>query len=572
MVLERRAVGVDLGAQSLKVVELKISGGTAALERSVRIDRAVLEREGVIGSDRQASADARRVDSKRLARVLKSKIAAHRLTARGVGLAVDGTESILRYTHSPPMAPWRLAMAMKFEVDSVQERMGEAVASDFRVLPLRRQVDEQQTILLGLAKEGPLLDVLEALETAGITVAAAVPAPLALCAAWDLFATKADPDAPEDELVLLADLGATSLNMALILNGRLAFARSVRFGGENFTAALAEGLNLETDDAERLKIACGGLQRGLPGVSTETVAPLRGVSGQLVGLLQSSFRFCSSQTGTKLPPLSSLWLTGGGMRLRGLPSYLASSLGGKPVEIFDPGGKDEPDGGSDTGSGGSLALGLGLSSIVLSSSGRPGGNQRDKGIVSLNILPKKYQERRKFRERTFFLYAAAACLVLSLVAQASLALIKSGSAADTLTVLQSKLTDLQGYEQRMLESSEASRMTRARLQRLLKETEPVAFQAFVLDFMARHLRTQAQIQRVNLETVRREDGSGYDYVLAIEGRINNAKHKGREWFRQLRSDLSKHQDRIRRVRVRKAELEGAWYVFEIAVEPNTVSI
>ena len=64
------------------------------------------------------------------------------------------------------------------------------------------------TLLIAQAKEGPLGEILDALEGEGITVAKAVPGAVALFTLEDALGRKPDSDLPEDDLALLADLGA----------------------------------------------------------------------------------------------------------------------------------------------------------------------------------------------------------------------------------------------------------------------------------------------------------------------------------------------------------------------------
>jgi type IV pilus assembly protein PilM len=558
MALHRSVVGLDIGAQAIKAVQVRISGRVARAERSVAIRRAVLEAEGVDLADKAA-----------LARAIRRRLQEARIHPRGVVLGIDGKDSIIRYTHSPPMPPRRLEMVMKYEIDSMAERMGEPLASDFSILPVMREVDDDQNILMGLAKEGPQAELLDALEAAGITVWGAVPAPLGLYGAWDLFGSKADPDAPEDDLLLAADLGAASLNMVLVLNNRLAFARSATFGGDSFTEALAQALRMSPEEAEQVKIRRGGLKEGLPGVVLDTVGPLRGVAGQLLSLVQSTLRFCGTQAGIKLPPITRLWLTGGGMRLKGLPEYLSTALGNKPFELFDPvagaaGEAGTPSKGAE-GPEPSLGLAAGLSAVGLRA------EKERQGAVVLNILPKKYRARRHFRERTLFLHAAAAFLVALLSAQLVHGVLRNANASRTLSELQRQRNELEARKQQMSESIEQSGRTRERINRLLREAEPTAFQAFVLDFLGRHLRPEVQIQRIDLQTRPTDDDRANIYSLVIEGRVNNENRLGLDWILELQTALQQ-EERIRSAEVRDSQPQGAWYSFRIAVEPNTLTL
>jgi len=68
--------------------------------------------------------------------------------------------------------------------------------SDYRVLPVTREEDDDQTVVIGLAKEASLEGLLSDLSAAGISVAKAVPVPLALYSAHSAFGKKPDLESP----------------------------------------------------------------------------------------------------------------------------------------------------------------------------------------------------------------------------------------------------------------------------------------------------------------------------------------------------------------------------------------
>ena len=553
MAFQRTAVGLDLGSKAIKIVQVKISGAEASLERSIVIPRAKIESEGVDPSDPDELAEA-----------LHEAMTSAGVRTGGVVLALDSKDSMVRYTHMPPMASKRLATVMGYEVESVSDRMEEPLASDYSVLPTRRE-DGDQTILLGLAKEEPLIQRLDALEGAGITVARAIPATAALFGAWDLFGTKDDPDSADEDLVLAVDMGASHLHMVLILNNRLAFVRSATFGGDNFTEAIAQQLNLDLTDAERLKVTRGGVDESLRGVAAQTAPPMRSISGQLLGMIQSSVRFCESQAGILLPAVSRLWITGGGMRLRGLPEYLARSLGDKPFKVFEPKG-NEAETGSEASRGASeasLGLALGIGAFGLGS-----GTQK---VLTLNVLPGKYRARRQFRERTVFLYAALAMLVFFLAAQAVHGFVLRSHANERRSQLAAALKELELKRDERDESIARSTQTRTRINRRLREAEPTAFQAFVLHFLADTLRSEFQLLRIALEPVDRENDSGFDYELHIDGQVSDERRNGLTLIRELQESLA-NEERISDARIGPSRSEGPWYTFSLILVPNTFEI
>ncbi len=562
MASKKTAIGLEFGHDAIKAVEIRLSGSQASVARSLTIPRAELSedlRDASPGTGSDAAADA----FGKLAAHVRDEMQKAGFRTFEVVLSIDGAESIIRYNQAPPMPASRLALIMKYEVESVAERMGEPVASDYRVLPTIRD-DGEQTVLLGLAKEDPLGAMLDALERGGISVVAAVPAPLALFGAWDLFGTKADLDSPDDDLVLVADLGRATLDVTLILNNRLVFARSTAFGGENFTEALAGDLGLTRDQAEKVKSRRGGLDDSIRGVDGRTVNPLRSAAGQLLGMLESSLRFGSSQSGVRLPAVTRLWLTGGGMQLRGLPEYLSRALGRTPWELFSIDGRD-----SSAESAPCLALPLGLSGVGLQKA-RSG----DTGVF-LDILPRKYLERRTFKERTRWLWAAGVALVVLLLALSVNAFLKNSAASGTLEQLQTAHQQLQAQQTERDGWIAASSQTRERIRRLLHEADPTAFQAFVLDFMARRLRAEIQLESFDLE-IREvasddDEATAYEYVVVVRGRIDNRTGRAGDWQLELLEALQA-SEQVRHVANVPRSGSRDFQSFEFVLHPNPVSL
>jgi Tfp pilus assembly PilM family ATPase len=555
--MKKSAVSIDLGSHALKVAEIAVSDTGARLERAVYLERSELVADGWEPGNIE-----------QLARMLAARMGDAKIRTKGVCLGIGGQDCMMRYTRIPPVPAWRLKVIMSYETGEVSEKIGEPLASGYRPLQLVREADDDQTILIGLAKEKQLQALLEALEAAGITVDKAVPMPIALQAAHEAFGDKADPDAPEDDLLLLADLGSENLSIALVLNDKLAFARSISFGGKAFTEALSRAAGVEFDAAEKLKVAKGGLDEREKGVHPDTVMPLRTVGGQLLGMLQSSIRFASSQIGMPLPAITRVVVSGGGMRLRGLPSFLAQGLG-KPVAHFEAKGLVAGAGLSQSAAKAlaerpgafAASLGLGLTGLV--------ANTGDPQKGSLSILPTKYQQRREFKDRTLFLYAAAVLLGLLLFARLGHAIYANVAASSVLKDLTTTHTELEAKKQELDNTRRTADARKARLNRLLKESEQTAFQAFVLDTLSHVLRPEIQIEKVHLAADEGAETGGYDYNLRILGRVNNEKRQGLDWILDLQSTL-KAEDRIGSVEEVSSRPDGSWYVFELAIRPNYV--
>jgi len=546
------------------------------LLHAAHVDRSVLCAEAG-GVDPIAEGDFDTV-----ARFLRAQLDEAGIPSRGVVLGLGTQDSMIRYTRIPPLPDWRLEVLMQFERDALVERMEEPVAIVHRVLPQHRVLAQQdgrrkgeeaggppeQTVLVAHAKEEPLEGLLVALERQGVTVSKAVPSALALFALQEFCGLRVDPDTPEDDLLLLVDLGARTLHLALVLNDRPVFARSIAFGGQQFTEGLQSRLRLEAANAERAKVKRGSLDTEDSRALAAAVQPLRTVAGQLLSTLESTTRFAGSQIGVELPPLSRLSFLGGGMRLRGLETYLAKALR-VPGEFFQPQRVEAEDGIAESTAKVlkrewdqfGVSVGLALSGVAEAT--------QPHGVASAGILPTTYARRRRHRERTIFLYAAASLLLVFLLSKLALGWTQNrhaSSVREQLGLRQQELTLLRSeMEQNRLEAERR----RLRLNFLLREAEQTGFEAFVLDRVSRVLRPELQIHAVAWGILPNGEAGKEEFVLKIQGRANNETRLGLRWIRDLQSTLLA-EERIARVEEQSSRPDGGWYTFEFVVFPNYV--
>ena len=551
MALQRTSVGVDLGTHSIKVVQLKVSEKGAFIQNALYFDRATLAARGVDIEDRVA-----------VAALLKSQMVEHRIQTSGVVVGIPGNDSILRYTSIPPVPAWRLKVIMGYEVGEVAERVGENLASDYRVLPIPRELDEDQIILVGLSKEDPLAAMLSDLGSAGIFVEKCIPAPLALSCAHDAFGDHADSDDPDDDLLAVVEIGRSNLNCLLVLNDNLVFARSVSFGGDQFTEAVARDLGLDEARAERIKIEKGSVKIRRGG-DDPVVDALRGCAAQIQGLIQSSVRFCRSQTGVKLGAPSRLVLLGGGARLRGLDEYLRNALR-KPVKMFKPrrvtAVGNLPGAAAEVyaTSPGEFAQSLGLAVAGVRESS-----------LALNIVPERYRERRRFRERTVFLYAAGVLLLLTLLLGTIDAWLQRSAAKGKEAELRDTLAFLDRSRAEMEENAERNGQVRERINRILRESEVGSFQSYVIDLLRKTLPPEIRFTRVKLLAELDENDEDILYDFVFEGAADDSNYEASRLIRELKDRLeSESRIAAALVTIQDAGVRAGKYEFRLVVLPR----
>jgi type IV pilus assembly protein PilM len=307
-------LGVTIGSHSLRAVKLRRKG-----------DKYVLMRVFADRLDESTRPVAGRALDKR----------GFRGSPATVGLT--GRDVIIRYTQVPPVPDWRLRTLMKFEVEEVSQQSGGDVSADYRALKLPdpEGIRDEETILVALARNKHMEELIRSLGSGGLKLAAGVPNSVALFNAFAANATYT-----EEETSLLVNIGATNLDLAIQQGGELIFARNASQGGDAFTQAIEQAFSTSASKAEQMKRAKADVtpkgQARYPDATSEKVAnALMGVAGQLASMIQSTLMIARAQT--RLPDLKidRVLLAGGGASLKGLDLYLKQALD-VPVERFDP--------------------------------------------------------------------------------------------------------------------------------------------------------------------------------------------------------------------------------------------
>lgn len=324
-------------------------------------------------------------------------------------VGVSGRDVNIRYMRVPRVPDWQLRKLMSFEVEEIGGQSGAEVASDFNVLPEMPEIEDEDVVLLGMAREDLLETHDDALSALGAKLDAYMPSSLGLYNAWLRYGVILD------DTVLVANLGHDNIDVILVRGTDLLFARNMSGGGGLFDGAIAERLAVSPSKAEDVKIGHVDLSPGAhfdqptaEKASRACMAP----AGQLLSLLDSTVLFCKSQLKLQGLKIDRVMLCGGAAQLRGLPAYLANGMG-VSVEVFDPFVVVDTSG-LDPASAELLeehksesVVALGLATAA-----------SDPDSYSIEILPAHLRKKREFWGGTAFLVAAAVLGALLLVLRA----------------------------------------------------------------------------------------------------------------------------------------------------------
>lgn len=382
--------GIDLGSSAVKVVAL----------------RRTLGGFKVLGASRRRMPKTPPSEHKTaLVKLLYDAMGSNGRRAGVVGLS--GRDINLQVVQQPNMKPLNYRVMMSYELE---QRQGQAndVYLDYCTLREPDAYFPQYLALIGIGKSSYVDERIDIAARASVDVRDAVPN------AFALYAVHKHGYGTEGGTVMILDLGADNMDIAFVRGGRLIFARNVSSGARVFDATIAGHAGLPAEEGEYLKIAHGTLG---PGASDDedapenrVRAPIRTAAGQLSGLISSSINHARHQLHEKDFAVDKIYLSGGGARVRGLPEYLSGALK-IPVEILDPfRGVDlsalrGPAADHFREVPSDMTVALGLAQIAAGA-----GQGR-----TLSILPAPLRKRRNFFRTTFWLGAAGAALLATLV-------------------------------------------------------------------------------------------------------------------------------------------------------------
>jgi type IV pilus assembly protein PilM len=302
--------GLDIGTSAVKVAELsEAKGGGYTLKSlaSVGLPRDTIG-EGTI-KDPAVVSDAIRECIKKAG-----------ITSTSAVISVSGREAIVKRVPLPKVSAKELADAILLEAEHHIPFAIDEVFLDYQVVG---ETANSMSVVLVATKKVKVLEYVSVVEEAGLD---------AVVVDLDAFAVQNQYElgtsADGGEATALIDIGAAVMKTNVVHGGASIFARDVPFGGNNYTDAIAQRLNIAWEKAEAAK------QGREVGINWDDLVPaLESVSRELSLEVQRTFDYFASTPDSER--ISKIVLSGGCAKLSGLEDFLASSWG-VPVEMAQP--------------------------------------------------------------------------------------------------------------------------------------------------------------------------------------------------------------------------------------------
>jgi type IV pilus assembly protein PilM len=234
-------VGLDVGADSIKVVEAKYGkdGITITGLGMARTPEGVISNEVI-------------VDPKALGAAIKALLAESGIKTKQVTSSVAGqSRVVIRVIEVPKMADQELAETMKWEVERQVPFPPNEVVMDYQPLEKAGSPSGQNMeVLLAVAQEELIQSHCQTLQAAGLKPVAIDIEPLA--AGRSLL--RGSSFGSSTEVVAIVNIGSADTDLGVFENGQLAFpSPPLSIAGESFTREISETLGQTMEQAETTK-------------------------------------------------------------------------------------------------------------------------------------------------------------------------------------------------------------------------------------------------------------------------------------------------------------------------------
>jgi type IV pilus assembly protein PilM len=309
-------IGLDVGSTAVRAAELT-EGSPPAVVRAAQVPIAAGAVENGEVRDVQAVSEA-----------LRELWTRGGFKSRKVWLGVGNQRVVVREIALPTMPEKELRQSLGFQVQEFIPMPVEEAVLDYHLIE-EIEVDGRQMLrLLLVAAQKAMVDTLIAavtgakLEPMGLDLV-----PFAMVRAVGATGAGMELESTGGEAVV--DVGAHVTNIVVHAAGETRFVRILPSGGRDITVAIARGLSVEDEVAERLKR--GEVVEGVEATTAQAQDIAMQRATQFVDEIRSSLEFYTAQTqGARI---DRLLVSGGGSKLAGFIEILRARI---PVDV-EPG-------------------------------------------------------------------------------------------------------------------------------------------------------------------------------------------------------------------------------------------
>lgn len=293
---KRQLIGVDVGTATTKIVVLQKHKNEVAVLRTVVINN----REEDLFTEQEIAG--------RIAAILE----ADNFSEEEAILGMPHHYGLTQLVDFPPGSENRLDELVSYEAGQITGLSGEEFIDDFVAQqPFYRY---KLPVAICLCREELIRHRVTALEDAELNLSDMTLEGIGLANAFLYI----EPEARKrNEVLMVLDIGAVNSTMILLMKGQVFYTASIPFGGDMFTDALSQHLQVSQEEAESVKYNSRVLVSDLNSPLTATA---RAMSSEIQGSLEQWKMQAQAEDDPDLK-VAEIYLCGGGSLLSGIDEF-----------------------------------------------------------------------------------------------------------------------------------------------------------------------------------------------------------------------------------------------------------
>ncbi|MBC8065995.1 MAG: type IV pilus assembly protein PilM [Chlorobia bacterium] len=233
-------LGIDIGSQKIKVAEIRAQGRDAVVSAIGIIDtpEGAVDHTGVYNSDAVGSA-------------LKQVLAECGASVPHAVVSIAGQASVLvRTLEVPRMNPTELKEHMQWEINRNIPFAESTVVSDFKPLTDEDPSSTNMDVVMAISPQSAVDTMIACVKKAGRNTAAIDVEPLSIARS----VIQSYDDAYTGQTICVVEMGHKTTSINIYRNGKLLMPRQIPVGGEMFTKAISDDMQISMSEAEVIKV------------------------------------------------------------------------------------------------------------------------------------------------------------------------------------------------------------------------------------------------------------------------------------------------------------------------------
>ncbi|MCM0083686.1 pilus assembly protein PilM [Geomonas sp. Red32] len=304
-------VGVDIGSNSVKLVQLRESKGSYQLMSL-----------GILPLPPEAIVDNTLMDSSSIVETIRTLLANLDIKAKEATCSISGNAVIIRKISLPVMPVEELEDQIHWEAEQYIPFDINDVNVDFQILSPDEQDPSKMNVLLVASKKDIINDYIAVFAEAGLKLIVVDVDAFAVQTAFEVN-YNVDPN----DVVALINIGANIMNLNVVRDGISLFTRDVQMGGNLYTEEIQKQFGLDSKSAEMKKLTAAAND------DSRLQEILQRVNDTIALEMRRSLDFYNTTAGEG--KISRALLSGGGARTPQLAEAVQQRLQ-IPTEVLNP--------------------------------------------------------------------------------------------------------------------------------------------------------------------------------------------------------------------------------------------